>query len=177
MYRVWAGLFAIAMTAGAQTRVPASAEAGGANLPAQRIGANDLVAVSVYDAPEFSRSVRVSPDGTIRLPMMKRRVKAVGLLPSELEATLGEALRAEQLLVEPVVTVTMAEYHSRPISVMGAVRRPITFQAAGGVTLLDALAAPKGSAPTPGRRSCSAGASRARETHRRRWCSASRSRS
>src|SRR6185369_16239099 len=44
----------------------------------------------------------------------------------------------------PFVTVTVAEYTSRPISVMGAVRRPITFQAVGQVTLLDALARAEG---------------------------------
>ena len=42
----------------------------GANLPAQRIGASDLVAVSVYDAPELTRTVRVGADGFIRLPML-----------------------------------------------------------------------------------------------------------
>jgi polysaccharide export outer membrane protein len=75
----------------------------------------------------------------VRLPMLKRRVRADGLLPAELEAALAEALEAEQLLVEPVVTVTIAEYHSRPISVAGAVRNPVTFQATGPMTLLDAL--------------------------------------
>jgi len=37
------------------------------------------------------------------------------------------------------VTVTVAEYVSRPISVIGAVRQPLTFQAFGNITLLDAL--------------------------------------
>jgi polysaccharide export outer membrane protein len=34
----------------------------------------------------------------------------------------------------------VAEYHSRPVAVMGAVKLPVTFQAIGAVTLLDALA-------------------------------------
>jgi polysaccharide export outer membrane protein len=37
------------------------------------------------------------------------------------------------------VTVGIAEYHSRPISVAGAVKAPLTFQAAGPVTLLEAI--------------------------------------
>ena len=40
--------------------------------------------------------------------------------------------------------VTVVEYHSRPISVMGAVQKPLTFQAVGTVTLLDALARAEG---------------------------------
>lgn len=122
----------------AQVR-PAHAEPAGANLPAQKIGPNDLVLVSVYDSPELSRTVRVGADGMIRMPMLERRIKAQGLLPGALEAAIAEALRAEELIVDPVVTVTIAEYHSRPISVAGAVRIPITFQAVGEVTLLDAL--------------------------------------
>jgi len=38
----------------------------------------------------------------------------------------------------------VAEYNSRPISVMGAVRKPVTFQATSPVTLLDALARAEG---------------------------------
>ena len=55
-----------------------------------------------------------------------------------------DALQTEQILVDPVVKVTVAEYHSRPISVMGAVRKPLTFQAVGTLTLLDALARAEG---------------------------------
>jgi polysaccharide biosynthesis/export protein len=121
-----------------------------ANLPAQRIGANDLLAVSVYDAPELTRTIRVSADGLIRLPMLQQRLKADGLLPGDLEAAIGEALRGEQILVDPVVTVTIAEYHSRPISVAGAVKSPVTFQAAGPLTLLDALTRAGGLGPDAG---------------------------
>lgn len=120
------------------------------NLPAGRIGPNDLIAVSVYDAPELTRSVRVGPDGMIRLPMLERRIRAAGLQPAELEQALADALRAEQLLVDPVVTVTILEYHSRPIRVAGAVRNPVTFQAEGVVTLLDALTRAGGLSPEAG---------------------------
>jgi len=121
-----------------------------ANLPAQRIGANDLLAVSVYDAPELTRTVRVGADGFLRLPVLKQRVKAEGLMPNELESALAAALVAEQLIVDPFVTVTIAEYNSRPISVAGAVRQPITFQAAGPVSLLEALTRAGGLAPEAG---------------------------
>ena len=54
------------------------------------------------------------------------------------------ALKLEQILVDPFVKVTVVEYHSRPISVMGAVHKPVTFQSVGKVTLLDALARAEG---------------------------------
>jgi polysaccharide export outer membrane protein len=122
----------------------------GANLPAQKIGPNDLIAVSVYDAPELTRTVRVGGDGLIRLPMLKRQIKAEGLMPAELESTIGDALRAEQLIIDPFVTVTVAEYDSRPISVAGAVKRPLTFQANNPVTLLEAITRAGGLSPEAG---------------------------
>ena len=115
-----------------------------ANLPAQPIGPNDLISVSVYDAPEFSRAVRVGADGQIRFPMLKSKINAQGELPSALERSIAEALTAEDLIVDPFVTVEVVEYASRPINVTGAVRRPLTFQAAGPVTLLDAIARAEG---------------------------------
>ncbi len=121
-----------------------------ANLPAQRIGASDLIAISVYDAPELTRTVRVGADGMMRLPMLKQRIKAQGLMPGELETAIAQALSAEGLLVDPSVTVTIAEYNSRPISVMGEVRQPTTFQASGPVSLLEALTKAGGLAPEAG---------------------------
>jgi len=143
-------LFLLFLALGFAATEAAPMQEPGANLPAQRIGPNDLVALSVYASPELTRTVRVGPDGTMRLPMLKQRIKAAGLLPVELEARIAGALGDEQILVDPVVTVTIAEYHSRPISVAGAVKSPITFQAAGPVTLLDALTRAGGLSPEAG---------------------------
>lgn len=123
---------------------------GSGNLPVQKIGPHDLLSLAVYGAPELSRTVRVSATGEIRLPILKRTVKAAGLLPADLEALVADALQAEQILVEPVVTVNIVEYFSRPISVAGAVRKPATFQALGATTLLDALTKAEGLAPEAG---------------------------
>ena len=127
-----------------------SAELANPNLPAEKIGADDLIAIAVYDSPELTRTVRVSGEGQIRLPMLKRAIPAAGLMPRELETAIADALRAEQILVDPVVTVTIAEYRSRPISVAGAVKRPVTFQASGNITLLDALTRAEGLGPEAG---------------------------
>ncbi len=109
------------------------------NLPSQRIGANDLLNVSVYGAPELSRTVRVSQEGWVQIPMLKAGFQAEGKFPGELESLIASALESGKILVDPVVTVTVAEYVSRPISVIGAVKQPLTFQAYGNITLLEAL--------------------------------------
>jgi len=119
-------------------------EPANTNLPAQRIGPDDLIGLSVYDSPELTRTIRVGPDGFLRIPMIKQPVKAAGLMPAELEESVAKALNQQHLLVDPIVTITMVEYHSRPISVIGAVRMPLSFQAIGSVTLIDALTRAEG---------------------------------
>jgi polysaccharide export outer membrane protein len=71
--------------------------------------------------------------------MLRQHIHANGLYPVELENAIFTALTAENVLVEPVVTVSVVEYRSRPITVVGAVKSPLTFQATGTVTLLDAI--------------------------------------
>lgn len=110
------------------------------NLPIQKIGPDDLVGIAVYDAPEMSRPVRVAADGTIRLPMLRQTVKVAGLFPGEVEYAIASELKKEDVFVDPIVTVSVVEYRSRPISVSGSVKFPTTFQATGTTTLLDAIA-------------------------------------
>jgi len=128
----------------AQYRPNLMEDAGKANLPSQRLGVDDLIAVSVYDAPELTRTVRIETDGTVHLPLLKNGIPATGIYPGQLETAIAGELKSEEILVDPLVKVTVVEYYSRPIAVMGAVKKPVTFQAVGMVTLLDALAKAEG---------------------------------
>ena len=112
--------------------------------PNQQIGVNDLIWISVTDLPELTHAFRVSPDGTLALPLLKRHIKAGGLLPLELESAVAKSLQEEEVLVTPVVSVAVMEYRSRPIKVAGAVKHPLTFQAIGDVTVLDAIGRAEG---------------------------------
>ncbi len=131
-------LLCLAVLAAGQTITP-SASTITSDLPTQRIGPDDLLTVSVEDCPELTRNFRVSGDGTLILPLLKKRIPVTNRLPQEVEVEIADALKEEQLLVQPVVSVSVAEYRSLPVSVLGAVKHPLTFQAAGEVTLLDAL--------------------------------------
>jgi polysaccharide biosynthesis/export protein len=117
----------------------ASSLSDGSNLPVEKIGNNDLIGITVYDEPELTRTVRIGSDGEIRLPMLRRHIQAAGIYPAELETAITSALVEENVLVEPIVTVSVIEYRSRPITIAGAVKTPATFQAIGTVTLLDAI--------------------------------------
>jgi polysaccharide biosynthesis/export protein len=110
------------------------------NLPTQPVGPDDLLALSVYDSPELTRTVRVDADGNIRLPMLKETIQVRGMVPSQLESAIARALTKGNVLVDPVVTVTIVEYQSRPVNVVGAVKNPLVFQATRPIPLLDAIA-------------------------------------
>src|SRR6202012_1922335 len=110
------------------------------NLPTQPVGPDDLLALSVYDSPELTRTVRVAESGNIRLPMLKAPIQVRGMVPSQVETAVARALTNGKVLVDPIVTVTIVEYQSRPVNVVGAVKNPIVFQATRPIPLLDALA-------------------------------------
>jgi polysaccharide biosynthesis/export protein len=112
---------------------------GGANLPFQPIGASDLVHLIVYDSPELTQSFRVDKQGNLNLPLLRTPLPAAGLLPDALRDEIATALRAQHLLVNPVVDVSVIEYRSRDVTVAGAVKTPTTIQELGNLRVLGAL--------------------------------------
>ena len=121
-----------------------------APYPEYRIGANDLIEIDVYEAPEFRRTLRVSPAGTVRLPLCRDSVDLSGLTYLQAEAAVAQSLVNEGLLVEPIVAVNVREAHGNPVQVTGSVRQPVVFPAVGPTTLLDAIAQ-AGGLDAPGR--------------------------
>jgi polysaccharide biosynthesis/export protein len=119
-------------------------------LPAESIGADDLLEIMVSYCPELSHNFRVSSDGTLSLPTLHDKLKVVGLTPIQISEILRSALVSDGILADPTVNVSVVEYRSRPVSVVGAVNHPLTFQATGHTTLLDALANAGGLGPTAG---------------------------
>jgi polysaccharide export outer membrane protein len=140
--RILAALAIAAIPGTAQK--PGTSPDTGANLLARPIRANDLLSINAYGAPELSRTARVGSDGLIRIPLLKERIAARDIMPAELEDRIAQALTDAQILVDPAITVTIAEYGGRPISIAGAVRRPLTFEVSAPITLLDALARAEG---------------------------------
>src|SRR5437764_11258526 len=113
-----------------------------------RIGFDDVLDVSVFEAQELNREVRVSSAGEISLPLLDS-VHAAGLTPRELELVLQELLR-RKYMKDPHVSVFVREMQSHPVSVLGAVRKPGVFQVRGSKTLLEVLSLAEGLADDAG---------------------------
>jgi len=92
--------------------------------------------------------VRVSASGEISLPLLGG-VRAAGLTPRELEKSLEQLLR-QKYMKDPHIGVFVREMQSHAVSVMGAVRKPGTFQISGSKTLLEVLSLAEGLAEDAG---------------------------
>ncbi len=108
-------------------------------LPSQPVGADDLLQVTIPYCPELSRSFRIGSDGHLVLPLIKEPLPVAGMMPSAVGKTIAAALVKDGILNQPSVSVSVLEYRSRPIHVVGAVNRPLLFQASRDTTLLDAI--------------------------------------
>jgi polysaccharide biosynthesis/export protein len=104
------------------------------------IGNGDLLAVQVFDVQELSREVRVSPTGTIAIPLVPVRLHVTGLTETQVELKIAEVLEANGLVSHPDVSVAVKERKSKPITIVGAVPHPMVYQADRQVTLIEVLA-------------------------------------
>ncbi len=108
-----------------------------AEAPLYRLGPDDLVLVRVLDLEEIpNEPVRVDRAGYIRLPVAGR-VLAEGRTVEELADAIQPLLK--DYLLDPQVTVSVAEFRARPVSVLGAVNDPGVIQLQGPKTLWEIL--------------------------------------
>ena len=103
-----------------------------------RIGAQDLLQISVFGVKELDKDVRVNSNGQISLPLIGG-VMAGGKTIPELETELAKKY-SEGFLQKPQVTVFVKEFTSQRITVEGAVNKPGIFPITGKTTLLQAIA-------------------------------------
>lgn len=102
-----------------------------------RIGPKDLLDISVFGLDELTKTVRVSEDGRISLPLVGE-IEVEGITKADLEKKLSQLLE-EKYLQNPQVTVFISEYQSKRVSVLGAVRNPGPYELLGRQTLLQII--------------------------------------
>ncbi len=108
--------------------------------PGYVLGLDDGISVNVVGLPELdSKSlgmIRIDHQGNIRLPLVGR-IQASGLTVENLESAIADRLSG--IMNNPEVSVSLAEYRSHPVSVLGAVRNPGVYQVTGQKTIFEVL--------------------------------------
>lgn len=102
------------------------------------IGAGDQLHVQVFDSPELEQLGRVTDDGNLQL-IMGGKVKVAGLTPGEAARTIEGVLVTDHILLKPHVLVTVAEYATQKVSVLGEVRLPGAYSIETPRSVLDVL--------------------------------------
>lgn len=110
-----------------------------------RVGAQDLLKVSVFGLPDMDRMVRVNSGGQISLPLAGT-IRAGGMTISELEKTIALRL-SDAYLQDPRVSVFVEEFASQRVTVDGAVTKPGVYPLTGDTTLLQTIALAEGLDP------------------------------
>lgn len=101
------------------------------------IGSRDVLKVTVWSQDDLSKDYPVDIHGSIAFPLIGQ-VKAAGLTTAGLAARLHDLLEKDYL-VDPQVLVSVKEYLSKRVHVLGEVERPGLFYLTGPTTLLEIL--------------------------------------
>ncbi|HVY83601.1 MAG TPA: polysaccharide biosynthesis/export family protein [Caulobacterales bacterium] len=104
--------------------------------PAYRFYPGDQIEVTVYSAPELSRTVTVGPDGRISMPLIEP-VEAANHTADELHDALVAAY-AQQLRT-PEVHVAARGFGSRQVFVGGEVARPGIYEMPASIDAFQAV--------------------------------------
>jgi polysaccharide export outer membrane protein len=132
-------------TAALAPGVPAPSQA----LPLEQLGLGDMVRVTVFRNPELTTEAKVSERGTILFPMVGE-VSIVGLSPAQAGSLIADKLKQGRYVVNPEVTVSIAQMNSRQVSVLGNVNKPGRYPLDALSAKLTDFLAVAGGVATPG---------------------------
>ncbi len=111
------------------------------SLPDCIISADDVLMISVYEAPDVTGEYRVSPTGEIQVPLLNAPIVAAGQTPEQLSELIVGKYRAAEIYSHPRITVAIKESRVHAIAIAGAVKKPQIYPVFGKITLLDLLVA------------------------------------
>jgi polysaccharide export outer membrane protein len=112
---------------------------GGAPITDQAyvIGAEDVLAVSVWHEAELTRQVVVRPDGKITLPLVGE-LTAAGLTLPQLNSAITDGLK--KYIITPEVNVSVQAVNSKKYYVQGEVLKPGPYPLVVPTTVMEGLA-------------------------------------
>jgi polysaccharide biosynthesis/export protein len=104
-----------------------------------KIGANDVLRITVVGYDELRAETRVSEDGRISFPMIGE-VPVIGKSNFEVEHDIASMLAKGGFIIDPQVTVTVIEFKSQQVSVLGQINKPGRYILEPSTTLVDIIA-------------------------------------
>jgi polysaccharide biosynthesis/export protein len=107
--------------------------------PLTQISEGDLLDIVIFETPELSGRFRVNLKGDILLPLAGS-LHVAGLTLAEITDAVAQRYKDAKILVEPQVTVFVAEFTRRTITITGEVRAPGVYPIVAPRTLSDTLA-------------------------------------
>jgi polysaccharide biosynthesis/export protein len=107
--------------------------------PMTQISEGDLLDIVIFDTPELSGRFRVNLKGDILLPLAGT-LHVAGLNLAEITDAVSQRYKDAKILVAPEVTVFVAEFTRRTITITGEVRSPGVYPIVAPRTLTDTLA-------------------------------------
>lgn len=113
--------------------------AGLAQQESLLIGPGDMLHVVVFDEPELEQHARVTDSGELPL-LMGGNVKVAALTPEAAAAAISKALVDGHYLVHPRISLTVEQYATENISIIGSVKNPGAYPITTGRTVPDAIA-------------------------------------
>ncbi len=114
------------------------------------LGADDQIAVLIPDLDELNgRQFRLDKDGQLELPLAGR-VNAGGLTAGQLGREIEKRLK--RFVNKPEAVVSITDFRSQPVSVLGPVGIPGVYQVQGCKTLFEVLSLAGGLKPEAGER-------------------------
>jgi polysaccharide export outer membrane protein len=102
------------------------------------IGDRDILSVTVWSQMDLSGKYTVDADGTVMFPLVGA-LKVQGLTVQQVATELRNRLK-DGFFRDPQLTVSIDDYRSQRIFVMGQVRQPGSYPLSGGMTVIEALA-------------------------------------
>jgi polysaccharide biosynthesis/export protein len=100
------------------------------------IGAEDLLAIKVWNESQLTSNYVVRPDGKISMPLIGE-VQAATLTPEKLGTNITEAL--SKFIQHPDVSVSIGQVNSKKYFIMGEVNKTGSFPLLVPTTVLEAL--------------------------------------
>jgi len=113
-----------------------------------KIGPQDVLSIGVFGQPSLTGRYSIQADGTFGFPLVGR-IHAAGLTVDAVEKEIASKL-ADKFVRDPRITVSVDEYRSQRIFVMGEVRQPGAYPLTRETTLIEVLARAGSTTPEAG---------------------------